>query len=469
MSHANFKLLLQKEKAQLDEQRERERAVDIQNVLSRSSTDPTAAMMPASAPPRIKSEPSGTSLLENPTSFHLQALQHDHSASASALNNFMFPPNQSPLLGQSPAGSDLRVGGSAPTSAGLQQMSASAPAGQAGVFGLDLASLFPDTNTLQAMLQQQQQQQILAAAAQRLSLQSPLTAPAASLGNLEGGSLLATLAASGAVEQKDVEELLDGLMSMDTADGKADASGVVNLDSDMFALASAGTSPSASGRSGSVSASSSLTNDTVMVDEKSKPKERIKKDNHNLIERRRRFNINDRIKELGTLLPGTDSDSRHNKGTILKSSVDYIRRLQKAEARHRAQHQRQRQLENVIRAMKQRVQELEILCKAHSVDTPSLSPETAVLAQVNLAQMTLEQCVTVLDTGASASSAASFTFVDDTQSGHTSEAEMTDMSVAGQDSIEIDSDDDLDTTPPASAPASAPSSRHASVSGAARR
>ncbi|MBW04680.1 Transcription factor E3, partial [Eschrichtius robustus] len=32
-------------------------------------------------------------------------------------------------------------------------------------------------------------------------------------------------------------------------------------------------------------------------------KERQKKDNHNLIERRRRFNINDRIKELGTLIP----------------------------------------------------------------------------------------------------------------------------------------------------------------------
>ncbi|XP_040391941.1 transcription factor EB isoform X1 [Cygnus olor] len=32
-------------------------------------------------------------------------------------------------------------------------------------------------------------------------------------------------------------------------------------------------------------------------------KERQKKDNHNLIERRRRFNINDRIKELGMLIP----------------------------------------------------------------------------------------------------------------------------------------------------------------------
>ena len=32
-------------------------------------------------------------------------------------------------------------------------------------------------------------------------------------------------------------------------------------------------------------------------------KDRQRKDNHNMIERRRRFNINDRIKELGQLLP----------------------------------------------------------------------------------------------------------------------------------------------------------------------
>lgn len=56
-------------------------------------------------------------------------------------------------------------------------------------------------------------------------------------------------------------------------------------------------------------------------------KDRQKKDNHNKIERRRRYNINDRIKELGTLLPKEDSryyeivrDMKQNKGTILKAS-----------------------------------------------------------------------------------------------------------------------------------------------------
>ncbi|KAF6023418.1 MITF [Bugula neritina] len=63
-------------------------------------------------------------------------------------------------------------------------------------------------------------------------------------------------------------------------------------------------------------------------------KDRQKKDNHNQIERRRRYNINDRIKELGTLLPSTsDPDFRQNKGTILKASVDYIRDLKRDQQR----------------------------------------------------------------------------------------------------------------------------------------
>jgi hypothetical protein len=43
------------------------------------------------------------------------------------------------------------------------------------------------------------------------------------------------------------------------------------------------------------------------MDVKLVEKERQKKNNHNMIERRRRFNINDRIKELGMLLPSTET------------------------------------------------------------------------------------------------------------------------------------------------------------------
>uniref|UniRef100_S4R7D8 Transcription factor binding to IGHM enhancer 3 n=1 Tax=Petromyzon marinus TaxID=7757 RepID=S4R7D8_PETMA len=79
-------------------------------------------------------------------------------------------------------------------------------------------------------------------------------------------------------------------------------------------------------------------------------KERQKKDNHNLIERRRRFNINDRIKELGTLIPkSSDPDTRWNKGTILKASVDYIRRMQKEQQRAKEMELRQRRLEHTNR------------------------------------------------------------------------------------------------------------------------
>uniref|UniRef100_A0A8C7LDP7 Melanocyte inducing transcription factor a n=1 Tax=Oncorhynchus kisutch TaxID=8019 RepID=A0A8C7LDP7_ONCKI len=105
-------------------------------------------------------------------------------------------------------------------------------------------------------------------------------------------------------------------------------------------------------------------------------KERQKKDNHNLIERRRRFNINDRIKELGTLIPkSNDPDMRWNKGTILKASVDYIRKLQREQQRAKELELRQRRLEHANRHLMLRIQELEMQARAHGlavVPSPSL-------------------------------------------------------------------------------------------------
>ncbi|XP_020832233.1 transcription factor E3 isoform X1 [Phascolarctos cinereus] len=97
-------------------------------------------------------------------------------------------------------------------------------------------------------------------------------------------------------------------------------------------------------------------------------KERQKKDNHNLIERRRRFNINDRIKELGTLIPkSSDPEIRLNKGTILKASVDYIRKLQKEQQRAKDLENRQRVLEQANRSLQLRVQELELQAQIHGL------------------------------------------------------------------------------------------------------
>ncbi|KAM8930359.1 microphthalmia-associated transcription factor isoform 2-T2 [Pelodytes ibericus] len=125
-------------------------------------------------------------------------------------------------------------------------------------------------------------------------------------------------------------------------------------------------------------------------------KERQKKDNHNLIERRRRFNINDRIKELGTLIPKSNDpsynaisrchsevdpgscrvwDMRWNKGTILKASVDYIRKLQREQQRSKELENKQKKLEHANRHLLLRIQELEMQARAHGL---SIIPSTGL-------------------------------------------------------------------------------------------
>ncbi|XP_026203843.1 transcription factor EB isoform X3 [Anabas testudineus] len=102
-------------------------------------------------------------------------------------------------------------------------------------------------------------------------------------------------------------------------------------------------------------------------------KERQKKDNHNLIERRRRFNINDRIKELGTMIPKTnDLDVRWNKGTILRASVEYIKRMQKDVQRTREVESNFKRMEMANKQLLLRIQELEM--QAHLHGLPNTSP-----------------------------------------------------------------------------------------------
>uniref|UniRef100_A0A8C1W5V6 Transcription factor binding to IGHM enhancer 3a n=1 Tax=Cyprinus carpio TaxID=7962 RepID=A0A8C1W5V6_CYPCA len=111
-------------------------------------------------------------------------------------------------------------------------------------------------------------------------------------------------------------------------------------------------------------------------------KERQKKDNHNLIERRRRFNINDRIKELGALIPkSSDPEMRWNKGTILKASVDYIRKLQKEQQRAKEMEMRQKKLEHANRSLLLRIQELEMQARLHGVSSSQISDSTLTQTQ----------------------------------------------------------------------------------------
>ncbi|CAF2117641.1 unnamed protein product [Rotaria magnacalcarata] len=108
-------------------------------------------------------------------------------------------------------------------------------------------------------------------------------------------------------------------------------------------------------------------------------RDRQKKDNHNMIERRRRFNINDRIKELGTLLPkGTDLDLKQNKGTILRASVDYIKILRRQYDNVSLVEEKCQMLSEQNSLLQERVRELERRCLLNGV--PVNSPTKSSLA-----------------------------------------------------------------------------------------
>jgi len=100
-------------------------------------------------------------------------------------------------------------------------------------------------------------------------------------------------------------------------------------------------------------------------------KDRQNKDYHYAIERRRRFNINDRIKELGTLLPKQDPEMRPNKGTILKCSVDYIQSLQ----------QQQINWYKERKCMQKKITDLTETLRNHGIDPPPSEYDTEMFKQ----------------------------------------------------------------------------------------
>ncbi|XP_051967356.1 transcription factor E3-like [Xyrauchen texanus] len=114
-------------------------------------------------------------------------------------------------------------------------------------------------------------------------------------------------------------------------------------------------------------------------------KEKQKKHNHNLIERRRRFNINDRIKELGALIPkSNDPEMRLNKGTILKASVDYIRKLQIEQQRAKDVEMKQKKLEQANQTLLLRIQELEMQARLQGLSatmSSGMGSDTSFLQQ----------------------------------------------------------------------------------------
>uniref|UniRef100_A0A914W5M0 BHLH domain-containing protein n=1 Tax=Plectus sambesii TaxID=2011161 RepID=A0A914W5M0_9BILA len=116
----------------------------------------------------------------------------------------------------------------------------------------------------------------------------------------------------------------------------------------------------------------SLVHQEVVVSEHEFFRDRRKKDIHNMIERRRRYNINDRIKELGMMLPKhtASEDMKLNKGTILKASCDYIRQLQRDREHMVRVQQQQGRLESAARLYAQRVKELEAQLQKNGLPIP---------------------------------------------------------------------------------------------------
>uniref|UniRef100_A0A3Q2SYF9 Melanocyte inducing transcription factor b n=1 Tax=Fundulus heteroclitus TaxID=8078 RepID=A0A3Q2SYF9_FUNHE len=86
-------------------------------------------------------------------------------------------------------------------------------------------------------------------------------------------------------------------------------------------------------------------------------------------------------------------DMRWNKGTILKASVDYIRRLQREQQRTKELENRQKKLEHANRHLMLRIQELEMQARAHglAITSSTLCPADVGVRPIKQ-EPSLEDC-----------------------------------------------------------------------------
>ncbi|KAG0716649.1 Transcription factor E3 [Chionoecetes opilio] len=95
-----------------------------------------------------------------------------------------------------------------------------------------------------------------------------------------------------------------------------------------------------------------------------RPREQRRKESHNMFERRRRFNINERIRDLAGLLPRRSQPfseaARQSAGHVLKGSVDYMQWLKHEVSRLSEAEARQRVLEVENHYLRSRLQQLEV-------------------------------------------------------------------------------------------------------------
>ncbi|KAJ8258287.1 hypothetical protein COCON_G00172990, partial [Conger conger] len=211
----------------------------------------------------------------------------------------------------------------------------------------------------------------------------PLPSPhlLGSTGNSAPNSPMALLDIGSGGHENEMDDVIDDIISLQSSydevqgymDPVVQMSNTLPLSSSHLDVYSTpGMSGSAIGMT-SNSCPANLAIKKELTEARAMAKERQKKDNHNLIERRRRFNINDRIKELGTMIPKTnDLDVRWNKGTILRASVEYIKRMQRDAQRTREVETNFRRMETANKQLWLRIQELEMQARIHGL--PSNSP-----------------------------------------------------------------------------------------------
>ncbi|XP_013857534.1 transcription factor EB isoform X2 [Austrofundulus limnaeus] len=192
----------------------------------------------------------------------------------------------------------------------------------------------------------------------------------------------------GSSHEKEMDDVIDNIMSMqssyDDIQPYVDAVQMPNTLPLSSSHLDVYTGPGMKGPAIPMTSNSCPANLTIkreLSEARALAKERQKKDNHNLIERRRRFNINDRIKELGTMIPKTnDLDVRWNKGTILRASVEYIKRMQKDVQRSREVENNFKRMEMANKQLMLRIQELEMQARLHGL--PSTSPSGISMTEV---------------------------------------------------------------------------------------
>lgn len=111
-------------------------------------------------------------------------------------------------------------------------------------------------------------------------------------------------------------------------------------------------------------------------------REQRRKESHNLFERRRRFNINERIRELAGLLPRRGEPycetARQSSGHVLRASVEYMQWLKLEVSRLSEAEARRRVLEHENYYLRSRLRQLEAKLEAlgsAAESTPQATPQ----------------------------------------------------------------------------------------------